>query len=399
MTWRAIRQPKTRWAIVAPTFGDGRDICLEGESGIVSVAERYGMLRDYNRSTGEVFFTNKSRMKTYSGKDYERLRGPQHHGAWVDELGSFTYPQEAFDQLQFGLRLGTHPQVIVTTTPRPSKLIKDLITRKDWVTVRGSTFDNAKNLPESMLSNLLAKYGDTRLGRQELYAEILEDVEGALWTHQVIEDGRIAKDKMPQLLRIVVGVDPAASNNPNSDSTGIVVVGVSSDRQFYVLSDKTLKASPQGWAEAAVAAYKEFSADRVVAERNNGGDMVESTLRHVDYNVPVKLVWASKGKKLRAEPISALYEQGRVHHVGYFGELEEQMCEWTQESDDSPDRLDALVWALTELSEGSNSMMGLSAMANICSKCGMPNIKSASACFKCGEKFEVAQQDSGLNAL
>lgn len=387
LCYRAIETPKSRWAIIAPTFGDGRDICVEGESGVQNILESYGMLRDWNRSSGEVFLTNRSRMKIYSAEKPERLRGPQHHGGWFDELASMDNAQEIFDQYKFGLRLGNNPQTIVTTTPRPIKIIKDLLKDPTWVITRGSTMDNVENLPAEVVADLYAKYANTRLGRQELFAEILEDVEGALWTHALIDDARIEKAALPQLTRIVVGIDPAVSNTESSDSTGIVVVGIDSKSDFYVLSDKTLKASPQKWAEEAISAYRHYSADTLVAERNNGGDMVENTIRNVDRNVPVITVWASRGKALRAEPVSALYEQGRVHHVGYFGELEEEMCEWTPDKDGenkkqkSPDRLDALVWAITELTQGGNALASLSALAIICESCGFANTKNAIICF------------------
>lgn len=396
--WRATRNPKTRWAVIAPTFGDGRDICLEGESGIIGILEQYDMLKDYNRSTGEVFLKNRSKMKLFSGKEPDRLRGPQHHGGWIDELAAFRYPQEVFDQYLFGLRLGHNPQTIITTTPRPIKIIKDLVKREDWETVRGSTFDNAANLPAAVLADLKSKYENTRLGRQELFAEILDDVEGALWNRKLIDELRIDRDKVPPLIRIVVGVDPAVTNTENSDMTGIVVVGVSALGHFYVLDDVTMKGNPNDWAKEAIKAYQTWKADKIIAEDNNGGEMVESTMRVVDRNVPVTRVHASVGKKPRAEPVSALYEQGRVHHVGYFALLEEQMCEWTPipiigEKKESPDRMDALVWALTELMENGHALASLAALASVCESCGFANLKTATVCLSCkkpiGEKMSI----------
>jgi len=341
------------------------------------------MLKDYNRSIGEIFLTNGSRIKLFSGEEPDRFRGPQFHGGWFDELAAFKYP-ETWDQYQFGLRLGDHPQTIVTTTPRPTKLIKDLMKREGVVIVRGSTFDNAKNLAASALAELKLRYENTRLGRQELYGEILDDIEGALWTRKMIEDARV--QQMPPLVRIVVAIDPAVTSNPDSDQTGIVAAGVASNGQYYVLDDMSLRATPDGWARQAVNLYYKHNADKIVAETNNGGDMIVSLLRQVDDSIAVKKVTATRGKQLRAEPISSLYEQGRVHHVGYFEALETQMCEWTPISSDSPDRLDALVWALTELNSGGSSMIALAGMSILCPSCGMPSPKSATIC-DCGTRL------------
>lgn len=381
LAYQASSYPKTRWAIVAPTYADARDTCAEGNSGIVQILREYGTLKDYNRSIGEIFLTNGSRIKLFSGEEPERLRGPQHHGGWFDELAAFKYP-EAWDQYQFGLRLGDFPQTIVTTTPKPIKIIKDLLNRSEVKVVRGSTFDNADNLAPSALAEFRLRYENTRLGRQELYGEILDNIEGALWTREMIENARVPS--APPLVRIVIGLDPAVTANENSDETGIVAVGVNTANHYFVLSDKSLRASPDAWARQAVSLYHELKADKIIAETNNGGDMVILTLQQVDRNVATKKVTATRGKQLRAEPISALYEQGRVHHVGYFSELETQMCEWTPMSNESPDRLDALVWALTELSQSGSSMIGLANMASLCGKCGMPNTKGLPVCIYCG---------------
>jgi predicted phage terminase large subunit-like protein len=264
-------------------------------------------------------------------------------------------------------------------------LIKDLLKRDNVRVVRGSTFDNAKNLAPSALAELRLRYENTRLGRQELYGEVLEEVEGALWTRDIIESARVTK--CPPLVRIVVGVDPAVTSGESSDETGIVVAGITADGHYYVLDDKTLRATPDAWARVAVNTYHEHKADRIVAETNNGGDMVTLLMRQVDSTVSVKKVTATRGKQLRAEPISSLYEQGRVHHVGYFAELEMQMCEWTPQSNESPDRLDALVWAITELNTGGSTMLALASMALLCSNCGMPSPKTASVCGKCGNNL------------
>ena len=384
LAWEASSKPKTRWAIVAPTYGDARDTCAEGESGIVNVLRQYGTLKDYNRSIGEIFLTNGSRIKLFSGEEPERLRGPQHHGGWFDELAAFKYP-EAWDQYQFGLRLGEFPQTIVTTTPKPIKIIKELIKQDNVRVVRGSTFDNAANLAESALTQYRLRYENTRLGRQELYGEILDNVDGALWTRKLIDDARV--DNAPPLIRVVVAIDPAVTANATSDETGIVAAGVASNGEYYILDDKSIRTTPDAWARVAVELYHKHKADKIVAETNNGGDMVILLLKQVDASIATKKVTATRGKQLRAEPISSLYEQGKVHHAGYFSELETQMCEWTPQSSESPDRLDALVWALTELNSGGASMLALASMALLCTVCGMPSPKTASICSKCGNNL------------
>jgi phage terminase large subunit-like protein len=384
LAWEASSKPKTRWAIVAPTYGDARDTCAEGESGIVNILRQYGTLKDYNRSIGEIFLTNGSRIKLFSGEEPERLRGPQHHGGWFDELAAFKYP-EAWDQYQFGLRLGDFPQTIVTTTPKPIKIIKELIKQDNVRVVRGSTFDNAANLAESALAQYRLRYENTRLGRQELYGEILDNVDGALWTRKLIDDARV--DSAPPLIRVVVAIDPAVTANATSDETGIVAAGVASNGEYYILDDKSIRTTPDAWARVAVALYHKHNADKIVAETNNGGDMVILLLKQVDASIATKKVTATRGKQLRAEPISSLYEQGKVHHAGYFSELETQMCEWTPQSSESPDRLDALVWALTELNSGGASMLALASMALLCTVCGMPSPKTASICSKCGNNL------------
>jgi phage terminase large subunit-like protein len=351
LAWQAITQSGTRWAVVAPTYGDTRDTCIEGESGLLNILNDYGVVENYNRSIGEIVLTNRSRVKAFSADQPDRLRGPQHHGAWCDELAAWRQP-DTWNQLQFGLRLGNAPKTLVTTTPKAMQLVRDLSKRDDGSVhiVRGSTFDNAANLAASALRELKARYEGTRLGRQELMGELLEDVEGALWTGSMIEEARV--DKAPELRRVVVAIDPSGGSASSNDEQGIVVAGEGVNGEYYVLADRSVKLSPAGWARVAIDAYREFDADRIVAEKNFGGEMVESTIRQIEYNVPVRMVSASRGKAQRAEPIAALYEQGRVHHVGVFPQLEEQMATWTPTAGVSPDRMDALVWALTELASG-----------------------------------------------
>ena len=394
--WQAITNPKTRWAVVAPTSADVIDTCFEGESGIISVLERYGVYDEnaWNKSRSAYLLPNGSRIKGFSAEKPDRLRGPQHHGAWCDELAAWASP-ETFDQLQFGLRLGENPQVIVTTTPRPTKIVKEILKDPETTITRGSTYENKDNLAASTLITLQKKYENTRLGRQELFGEILDDNPGALWTRAGIDAARIKVESLPPMTRVVVGVDPAVTNNEDSDHTGIVTCGMTADGHYYVLEDNTIKASPQEWATVAVNAYEKHKADRIVAETNNGGDLVIHLLQQVKPTVATKKVTATRGKQLRAEPIAALYEQGRVHHVGYFGDLEDQMCEYEPGvTTDSPDRMDALVWALTELSEGSAAINFLSSLAVFCPNCKMPAPKQSKTCPRCntliGETIDSA---------
>jgi len=350
-----MTRPGTRWAIVAPTLGDARSTCFQGESGLLAVLRRrmpgVDLDKAWNRSLLELTLPNGAMVKGFGAAEPERLRGPQHHGAWCDELAAWEY-RETWDQLQFGLRLGSHPRVIVTTTPKPTKLVKELRRRADagdgvrWIA--GSTFDNAANLPATTLADLRRQYEGTRLGRQELFAELLVDTPGALWTQDLIDRHRVRE--APMLQRVVVAIDPAVTAGEDSDSTGIIAAGLAANGHVYVLHDRTCRVSPDAWARRAVDLYDEVEGDRIVAEVNNGGDLVETVLRTVDPSVPVRKVHASRGKRVRAEPVAALYEQGRVHHVGAeLADLEDELTTWTVDAPESPDRLDALVWAITEL--------------------------------------------------
>ena len=377
-----MTNPKTRWAIVAKTYADVRDTCAEGVSGIVAVLNRYQAVKTYNRSIGEITLTNGSKIKLFSAEEPDRLRGPQHHGAWCDELAAWDKP-DAWDQLQFGMRLGEHPQIVVTTTPRPTKLIKDLISRETTHITRGSTFENADNLSQSALVELQARYDGTRLGRQELYGEVLDDVEGALWTRSLIEDARIRPEDAPPYFRVVVAIDPAVTSGESSDETGIIVAGATPDGHYYIIEDATMKGSPEAWMRKAVEMYRKHKCDRVIAETNNGGDMIEALLRQVDANVPYRKVTASRGKKVRAEPISALSEQKRLHMVGGFPELEDQLVSWEPDADKSPDRMDAMVWAVTDLMGGSVAMRSLAAMAEFCPSCRLPLVRGTRLCPRC----------------
>jgi phage terminase large subunit-like protein len=383
LAWEAISQPNTRWAIVGPTYGDARDTCAEGESGVLNVLRRYKALKDWNRSLGEILLHNGSQIKLFSADKPDRFRGPQHHGAWCDELAAYRY-SDAWDQLQFGMRLGDKPRIVVTTTPRPTSLIRSLALRNDGsvAVTRGSTFDNAKNLAPSALLELEARYAGTRLGRQELYGEILDDVEGALWTRGLIERNRL--QKAPQLARIVVSVDPAVTNTKDSDETGIVVVGSDATGQGYVLGDYSFKGSPLEWATKTVEVFDEWKADTILVEVNQGGDMVAAVLRQIRLGLPIREVRAHVGKRLRAEPVAAMYEQGRIHHIGEFAKLEDQMTVWTPDEPESPDRIDAMVQGFQDLLGTQNVMNYFNAIANFCTNCNLPNPKSSAVCLKCG---------------
>jgi phage terminase large subunit-like protein len=345
--WYALSTPGARIAVIAPTYSDARDTCIEGESGLRGIIP-FQCVEAWNRSLGELILNNGSRFKLFGAEEPERLRGPQHHRAWADELGAWRYP-ETWDQMLFGLRLGESPRAIVTTTPKPTSIIRTLAKNPKTIVTKGSTFDNAANLAPSALAQLRDKYEGTKLGRQELNAEILEEAEGALWNRAMIERARL-KDAPPAFRRVVVAVDPAVTNKAESNLTGIVAAARGVDGRGYVLADASGRYSPDTWARKAVEQFDSLQADRIVAEGNQGGDLVTHTIQSVRENCPVTIVHASRGKQARAEPIAALYEQNKISHVGTFSELEDQMATWEPLGDQpSPDRIDALVWALTEL--------------------------------------------------
>lgn len=340
-------------ALIGRTAADVRDTMVEGESGLLSVYPQDQRPR-YEPSKRRVTFHNGAVATAFSADEPDRLRGPNHDLAWADELAAWRYP-EAWDMLMFGLRIGQMPRVIVTTTPKPTPLVRRLVGTEDGSVhiTKGSTFENQANLAPSFLEEVLARYQDTRLGQQELYAEILDDVEGALWNRDALEANRVTD--RPDLTRVIVAIDPAAGSKSDNAETGIVVVGLGADNKGYVLQDDSLRGTPNDWGRAAVAAYHTFKADRIVAEANQGGDMVAHTLRTVDPTVPIKMVHASRGKRTRAEPVAALYEQDKVHHIGFHAELEDQLCSWIPDQSASPDRLDALVWGISELMLGTTT--------------------------------------------
>jgi phage terminase large subunit-like protein len=345
-----------RWALVGRTTADVRDVMVEGESGILATSPPWCRPK-YEPSKRRLTWPNGAMATTYSADEPDLLRGPQHDGFWADEVAAWQY-EDSFDQLMFGLRLGMNPQGVITTTPRPTRLVKRLVKDKTVHVTIGTTFENEENLAPTFFTQVVGRYQHTRLGLQELYAQILADAQGALWKREdMIEQHRVTE--YPDLLRIVVGVDPAVADPSSSKSeesaddnaeTGIVVAGLAANGHGYVLDDKSLQASPLTWAKEAVTSYKKYRADLILGEKNNGGALVESNIRTVDKHISYKAVWASRGKYTRAEPIASFYEQGRVHHVGMFSHLEDQMCQWEPlTGQKSPDRLDALVWALTEL--------------------------------------------------
>lgn len=343
-----------RIALVAETSGDARDVLVEGESGILSVhPKEFRPL--YEPSKRRLTWPNGAVATLYNAVEPDQLRGPQHDAAWCDEMAKWRYMEATWDQLQFGLRLGQHPRAIITTTPRPLPLIRRLLVNPSVVTTRGRTLDNADNLASNFMTQIQDRYGGTRLGRQELEGELLEDIPGALWTRECIEDN---KRPLPdELERIVIAIDPAATSGESADETGIIAVGIAKDadgtQRAYVLADRSMRGTPEEWASAAVKIYHDLDADRIIAEVNNGGEMVEAVIRAVDRNVPFEAVRASRGKRVRAEPVAALYEQHRVHHTGDLRILEDQMCLFSGETGrshgDSPDRVDALVWGISAL--------------------------------------------------
>jgi phage terminase large subunit-like protein len=342
--------PAERIALVGETLGQVRSVMVEGVSGLLSIhapADR----PHFDVTRNQLVWPNGTIGQLFAADDPDSLRGPQFDAAWCDEFGKWGRAQSAWDNLQLALRLGAGPQAVVTTTPRNTKAFKALLAGPETVVTRSKTRDNAGNLAASFMEAIERRFGGSLFGRQELDGELVEEPMGSLWRRAWIDDARITK--VPELTRIVVALDPPVTSNPNSDSCGIIVAGLGPDRRAYVIADRTIKGRiPVIWARAAVAAYRDYQADRIVAEVNQGGDLVVSVLQQVDPNVPVKKVFASRGKWARAEPVATLYAEGRVIHVGEHTLLEAQMLGYGVEGlagDRSPDRLDALVWAITEL--------------------------------------------------
>lgn len=333
--------------LVGRTAGDVRDTMVEGESGILACSPSYDRPH-YEPSKRRITWKNGAKAVCFSAEEPDALRGPQCYKAWADELATWKYDRDTWDNLQMGLRLGINPQCIITTTPKPTKLIRELIADENTYVTNGTTYENKANLSKSFFEFIIKKYEGTSLGRQELLAEMLEDVEGALWKMQTIEDNRV--NKLPELKRIVIPIDPAATATKDSDETGIVPVGIDFNGIGYVLDDLSGIYSPNDWAGTAIKAYNDYKADRIIGEANNGGDMIETIIRNIDSTVSYRKVWASRGKMTRAEPIAALYEQDKVKHFGNLSELETEMTTWMAlDGQRSPNRIDSLVWGLTEL--------------------------------------------------
>ncbi len=366
----AIREMVTegykRIHLVGSTAGDVRDVMIQGESGIMGCfppAQR----PLYEPSKRLITFHTGAVAIAFSADEPERLRGPQCDAFWADELASWRFGQDAWDNLMFGFRLGDNPKGIITTTPKPIQLLKDIIADPHTLVTRASSYDNRANLAPAFFDAIIRKYEGTRLGRQELEAELLEDVPGALWNRAMIDRTRIKLSdiKWDLMVRIVVAIDPAVTAGENSDSTGIIVAGLTDTGHVIVIDDLTCKASPLEWASVATAAYSRYKVDRIIGEVNNGGDLVEANIRAVAPNVSYRSVRASRGKMVRAEPVAALYEQRRVHHVGAFPNLEDEMCSYVPGNNmKSPDRMDAMVWAVTDLVVDPEEMVETQALGH-----------------------------------
>ena len=340
----------SRGAIVASTAADARDIIVLGESGFLNTSTGI----TYEPSKRRLVWDNNGSTATlFSAEEPDRLRGHQFHWAIADELAAWRHP-ETWNMLLFGMRLGDNPQVAIATTPRPTKIIRQLMSDEHTAVVRGTTYENRDNLAPAFFDSIIKQYEGTRLGRQELDAEILEDVPGALWTQQLLDEERVLV--APDLVRIVVGFDPAASNNESSDESGIITAGIDVADEGYVLDDSSVAGSVDERLTALISTYHRHSADLIVVEANNGGDWLPHAIRGKDSTVNVRTVHASRGKHTRAEPVSGMYEQKRIHHVGMFAELEDQLCTWVP-GESSPDRMDALVWAFTELLVGGTTWL------------------------------------------
>lgn len=365
-----VRNGKARnIALVARTPADARDVMIEGPGGILTNSPK-DFRPEYQPTKRRLTWPNGAMAWTYSAEAPAQLRGPEHDTAWADEVASWSDARKgdaldtAWNNLMLGLRKGD-PQCVVTTTPKPNKLTRVIRESTQAVISAWSTYDNLSNLAPSFREQVIATYAGTRIGRQELMGELLEDIEGALWMLSMFEDRSDEHDKpllgrvlvAPETRRLVVGVDPTGSDSADADECGIVVVGKGADGHGYVLADRTVTAGPAEWARRAVAAYHEFDADKIVAEGNFGGQMVVETIKAVDKTVPVEIVTASRSKRQRAEPVAALYEQGRVHHVGPFPRLEDELTTWDIESGWSPGRMDALVWAVSWLNLAGGGAM------------------------------------------
>jgi len=346
-----------RIGLVGETTLDVHDVMVLGEAGILACSSPWNTPK-YIPSKRRLEWKNKSVGITYAGNKPDILRGPSHHYVWLDELAKYQYPEDTWDNMEMGLRLGSDPRALATTTPKPLTILQDLIedseSSSEVVVVKGTTFENSNNLSPMFLNRIVNRYEGSRLGLQELYAQLLEDDPEALWNRDSIDLTRVRK--IPPLSEIVVAVDPPSENT----ECGIVVAGLGTDDNCYILEDLSASGSPSEWANKVLSAYFTWEANKIVAEKNQGGKMVESVIRSATYkendiykivadSIPIQLVFASKGKRARAEPISTLYSKEWVHHVGVLGSLEDEMCTWVPKTKESPNRLDAMVWAVTYL--------------------------------------------------
>lgn len=340
-----VNEGYQRFALVGPTMADVRDTMITGDAsgpdeGLINAFPPHQRPR-YNPSKRVVNFHTGAKAFAFSAEEPERLRGPQNEKAWCDELRAWQRPDETWSNLKFNMRRGDNPQRVITTTPKPTKLLNEILNDPDTITTRGATWENEANLNAKFLEDM-EKLRGTKIGRQELEAEILQDIEGALWTQGMIDEWRVTRS--PQLSKIVVSIDPATTDGEESDAAGILGVGLGYDGHRYVLADKTIHGRPKIWASEAVKLVHRLQADCIVAEVNQGGLMVQETIETVDDSIKIEMVHATRGKRTRAEPISAQYEKGLWHHVGTFQELETEMTGWIP-GQPSPNRMDALVWA------------------------------------------------------
>jgi phage terminase large subunit-like protein len=346
----------SRVALVGRTAADVRDVMIEGESGILSCCPNWNRPR-YDKSLRRITWQNGAIATAYSAEEPSVLRGPQHDLAWCDEFAAWRY-METYDMLQMGLRLGKQPRQILTSTPRPLPMFRKLLSDPRTVVTKGSTFDNKANLAADFIAEVMDKYSGTRLGRQELYAEILDDNPNALWKMADIEAMRINL-VAENFKRVVIGLDPAVTSHEKSDEVGIIVAAIGDSGRGYVLEDATMKGTPAEWAKKVVELYHKHDVDRIIGEANNGGDLIEHTLRTEDAYIAYEKIHASRGKAIRAEPISALYEQRRISHVGQLAKLEDEMITFDPlgiVNQKSPNRMDALVIALSALFGRRNSL-------------------------------------------
>jgi phage terminase large subunit-like protein len=359
---QAMTYPGSEWCCIAPTFSQTRRVCIEGSTGLIRAMHKDELL-NYRRNDLEIELVNGSKIFGFSADQPDRVRGSNLWGAWLEEVGSWRYEATFHEGLMPALRKGEKPRILITTTPSGTTLLRELAGRSDGTVhiTQGSTLENEANLSEIAVRELYRLYGGTRIGRQELDGELIADVEGALWQRAWLEDWRLTpaydadgRPDLPPLVRVVVAMDPSTTSKSTSAEFGIMVVGLGANGNIYLLDDLSARMTPGQAMKCAVAAYYEWEADRIVGEQNNGGDFIEALLRTEDENVSYRTVYASRGKQVRAEPISAIYEQGRAHHIGAFPKLEDQLCTWTPLDRESPDRLDALVWGMTELTQNAD---------------------------------------------